>query len=150
MVTERLAERTPDAHELVELGRRLSALNGSDEVRPRDLERYDCVSTAGPALRVGLVNVIRLVWAESLPYRRSSLIDQHLGYIRHDSHHLHARSPLMTAQPRRHDASGPSRPKPSVVVWRRGTRWMLLCLATTAAGAAAAAGAAGATGAACR
>jgi hypothetical protein len=86
MVTERLAERTPDAtHELVELGRRLSALNGSDEVRPRDLERYDSVSTAGPALRIGLVNVIRLVWAESLPDRRSSLVDQHLGYIRHDS-----------------------------------------------------------------
>jgi hypothetical protein len=86
MVTERLAERTPDTtHQLVELGRRLSALKGPNEVRPHDLKRDDGVSTAGTALRIGLVTVIRLVWAGPLPDRRSHLIDQHLGYIRHHS-----------------------------------------------------------------
>jgi hypothetical protein len=84
MVTERLAERTPEAtHQLVELGRSLRARKGPNEVRPHDLKRHDSVSTAGSALSFGLVNVVRLVRAEPLPDRGSSLIDQHLGYFRH-------------------------------------------------------------------
>jgi hypothetical protein len=84
MITERLAERTPDTtHQLVELGSRLSALKGPNKVGPRDLKRYDSVSTAGSALSIGLVNLIRLVCAGPLPDRRSSLIDQHLWYFRH-------------------------------------------------------------------
>jgi hypothetical protein len=84
MVTEWLAERTPETtHRLVELGRSLSTFKGPNKVGPHDLERYDSVSTAGTALSIGLVNVVRLVWAEPLPDRRRRLVDQHLGYIRH-------------------------------------------------------------------
>jgi hypothetical protein len=86
MVTERLAERTPDTtHQLVDLGRRLSALKGPNEVGPHDLERDESVSTAGTTLSIGLVNVIRLGCAGPLPDRCSSLVDQHLWYVRHHS-----------------------------------------------------------------
>jgi hypothetical protein len=84
MVAERLAERTPETtHQLVELGRCLSALKGPNKVGPHDFKRDDGVGTAGTALGIGLVNVIRLVWAEPVPDRRRSLVDQHLGYFRH-------------------------------------------------------------------
>jgi hypothetical protein len=84
MVTERLAERTPETtYQLVELGRSLSTFKGPNKVGPHDLERCDSVGTAGTALCIGLVNVVRLVWAEPLPDRCRRLIDQHLGYIRH-------------------------------------------------------------------
>jgi hypothetical protein len=84
MVTERLAERTPETtYQLVELGRSLSTFKGPNKVGPHDLKRDDSVSTAGTALSIGLVNVVRLVWAEPLPDRCRRLIDQYLGYIRH-------------------------------------------------------------------
>jgi len=87
MVTERFAERTPGTtHDLVDLGRRLSTLKGPDKVGPHDLKRYDSISAARTALSIGLVNVIRLVCAGPLPDRRSSLIDQHIGYVRHRIH----------------------------------------------------------------
>jgi hypothetical protein len=86
MVTKWLAERTPETtHQLVQLGRSLSALKGPNKVGPHDLKRCDSVGTAGTALSIGLVNVIRLVWTEPLPDRPRSLVDQHLGYIRHNT-----------------------------------------------------------------
>jgi hypothetical protein len=84
MVAERLGERTPKpTHQLVQLGGSLSALEGPNEVGPHDLKRYDSVSTAGTALGIRLVNVVRLVRAEPLPDGRRSLVDQYLGDLRH-------------------------------------------------------------------
>jgi hypothetical protein len=134
MVAERLAERPPDTtHQLVEFGRRLSALEGADEVGPHDLKRYNSISTAGPTLSVRLIHVIRLVWTGPLPDRRSNLIDQRLR--RHWQGNAPPRilrlpsafrtaggwavrpaSPSMTPQPHLHDAGGPTLLKPRAVV----------------------------------
>jgi len=79
MVAERLTERPPDTtDQLVEIGRRLSALDGPNEVGPHNLKRCDSISTAGTTLSVRLIYAIRLVWAGPLPDCCSSLVDQHL------------------------------------------------------------------------
>ena len=99
MVAERLTERPPDtADQFVERGRRLSVLDGLNEVGPHNPKRYDSTSTAGTALSVRLIDEMRLVWAGPLPDRRSRLIDQHLRrHVHRTSSHLRFLSVLRTA-----------------------------------------------------